>query len=197
MAALGWLLNLGFAGSPAAALTIDGVQANAQATARASVTALGTIRSGAQASARASAFVQPAIAAHGIATGGVAQVGDGVIFVSSSAQAKTFAFGSAAWDLADLEQQMLDDLDIFFDVALQDFGESLSFGAVALVGIFNKDSYEGGDLGGPRVLLKTADIDAHGIDQGTVLAIRGIDYAVVGVQRDGVGVSTIVLNEEN
>lgn len=75
------------------------------------------------------------------------------------------------------------------------FGELVTFGAVSLRGIFTDTSVEGGELGGPRVLLPSADVDTHAIVKGDTLTIRGRTFEVAGVQPDGTGVTNLVLHE--
>ena len=75
------------------------------------------------------------------------------------------------------------------------FAESVFIGATELGGIFDDDSASGGDRLGPRVMMKTSDIVDNSIDQGTALDIRSRTFYVRGVQRDGTGISTVVLEE--
>ena len=75
------------------------------------------------------------------------------------------------------------------------FAESVFTGSTELGGIFDDDSYSGGERDGPRVMMKTDDIDTYSIDQGSVLTIRSRTFYVRGVQRDGTGISNVVLEE--
>lgn len=75
------------------------------------------------------------------------------------------------------------------------FAESVFVGSTELGGIFDDHSTAGGDRLGPRVMMKTGDIVDNSIDQGTALTIRSRTFYVRGVQRDGTGISTVILEE--
>ena len=86
------------------------------------------------------------------------------------------------------------DLDTWIDFDMG-FAESVFIGATELSGIFDDDSTSGGDRRGPVVMMKTSDIVANSIDQGSALTIRVRTFYVRGVQRDGTGISTVILEE--
>ena len=75
------------------------------------------------------------------------------------------------------------------------FAESVFIGSTELAGIFDDYSVAGGDWDGPKVIMKTGDIDDNGIDQGSAIDIRSRTFYVRGVQRDGTGIPTVVLEE--
>ena len=75
------------------------------------------------------------------------------------------------------------------------FAESVFKGSTELGGIFDDHSAGGGERLGPVVIMKTGDIVDNSIDQGTALKIRSRTFYVRGVQRDGTGISTVILEE--
>jgi len=75
------------------------------------------------------------------------------------------------------------------------FAESVFTGATELAGIFTDHSVAGGERYGPRVILKTSDVVDYSIDQGSALTIRTRTFYVRGVQRDGTGISAVILEE--
>ena len=73
------------------------------------------------------------------------------------------------------------------------FGETITFGVNTMNGIFDADSAPGGEREGPRVRLRTSDVDLYTIVQGSVLTIRSSNYVVEGLQPDGVGSTMVIL----
>ncbi len=104
------------------------------------------------------------------------------------------AAGLTLWQLGDALAATYGDLEHFLAVDMG-FGEPVTSGAATLEGIFDDHSAAGGTLDGPALRLATADVDAHAIDQGSVLVIRGRTFHVAGVQRDGTGLAYLVLSE--
>ena len=126
---------------------------------------------------------------------------------SWTANAADVASSANVFRTGDAQTQALADLATFIDdtgaygsigewMDLEmGFAESVFIGATELGGIFDDDSASGGDRLGPRVMMKTSDIVDNSIDQGTALDIRSRTFYVRGVQRDGTGISTVVLEE--
>tara|TARA_R110000803_G_scaffold107227_2_gene175383 strand:- start:6586 stop:7035 length:450 start_codon:yes stop_codon:yes gene_type:complete len=90
--------------------------------------------------------------------------------------------------------ELATDLDAWMDYDMG-FAESVFLGVTEMAGIFDNDSYGGGDRLGPIVKMKTQDIIDNSIDQGSTLTIRTRTFIVRGVQRDGTGISTVILEE--
>lgn len=87
------------------------------------------------------------------------------------------------------------DLAVFFDPALCGFEEHLRHDQDTLLCIFDDWSVEGGELDGPRCLVRTSDVKNQPIARGDLVQIRSRTFEVAGIQRDGVGTSTLVLLE--
>ena len=86
------------------------------------------------------------------------------------------------------------DISVFVDLNMG-FAESVFLGATEMSGIFDDHSVAGGERVGPLARMKTSDIDDNSIAQGTQLSIRSRAFFVRGVQRDGTGISVVVLEE--
>jgi len=119
--------------------------------------------------------------------------GAGFTTVLKALSAAGLEQGITIWQLGDALMAAYEDLPGFFDTF--GFAEPVQVGAATVRGLFDDSSMEGGEIDGPLLILQTGDVDALGIDQGTVLTIRGRSFYVAGVQRDGVGTSTAVLRE--
>ena len=87
-----------------------------------------------------------------------------------------------------------EDLLTFFDVS--EFGESLTFGSTAVLGIFSNDYIENLDIQGtvPQFICRTADADNIAIDASMTRAT--VTYLVKIKESDGTGITTLVLEEQ-
>ena len=97
-------------------------------------------------------------------------------------------------DTAEAFAELTTDLDTWMDLDMG-FAESVFIGVTELAGIFDDDSIGGSERLGPLVMMKTSDIVDNSIDQGSALTIRTRTFYVRGVQRNGTGISTVVLEE--
>ena len=84
----------------------------------------------------------------------------------------------------------------FLDV--DEFGVSATYdGATAIIGIFDNDFLQvlGGEIGvessGPQFLCRTADVSS--VVHGKTLLIGSTTYTVKGVEPDGTGMTTLML----
>ena len=146
------------------------------------------------------------MAAIGIAwADGAWDVGAWAVDAWQATASLTYTTGAAqTFALSDLDVFMTDGADYFTEIASDldtwidsnmGFAESVFSGATEMSGIFDDHSTAGDVLDGPRIVMKTSDIVDNTIDQGSVLTIRSRTFHVAGVQRDGTGVSTVVLVE--
>lgn len=92
--------------------------------------------------------------------------------------------GALAWE----------NLDEFFDA--DDFATPVTVTAtgVLISGLYQSVSSDGGDLGGPAVLVKQVDVDDNSISHGTSLELDGETRLVAGLRFDGHGTVEILLD---
>ncbi len=84
------------------------------------------------------------------------------------------------------------------DIFLDDFGVDVVVGAVTLTGIFDNAYLETENFAGtaPRLIVKSSDVSAQGIGQGTALTVDGTSYTVGWPpQPDGTGMTELYLHE--
>lgn len=79
-----------------------------------------------------------------------------------------------------------------------DFGTAATFGSTAIVGILDRGfaAAQTGMLAGvegARITFLCAVADVPGVAHGSALVIDGTSYTVRGVQPDGTGVVTLIL----
>lgn len=85
-----------------------------------------------------------------------------------------------------------------FDLALSDWGEPVTVGAVSISAIYDEPYASaspfdhGVESSGPQISCKTSDLP-EGTDHGTAVVVRGNSYTVSGRQDDGLGETTLSL----
>jgi len=88
---------------------------------------------------------------------------------------------------ADLEQLMS---------TTDGFAETVTLADLSTInGHFTDHASESGDLAGPELLLKAADVAANSIAHGVLLTVRARTFVVAGLEHDGLGLARVVLQE--
>lgn len=78
---------------------------------------------------------------------------------------------------------------------LADFGVSAVSGASSLTVLYFAPYADAGEMAGykPSALARTADVSSAGISFGSEIMIDGAEFAVRGLEPDGLGMTTLVL----
>lgn len=82
---------------------------------------------------------------------------------------------------------------------LNDFAERFTWSGQSLEGIFdlefNLSSLGNFDLEGTAPTMETPSGNVAGIQQGEIIAVRGVDYKLVREEQDGLGISFLILQK--
>ncbi len=90
------------------------------------------------------------------------------------------------------------DTSEIFDLALADWGETVTVGGAEITAIFDEPFAaaspfdHGVESSGPQISCRTSDLP-DGTDHGTAVTVRGSSYTVSGRQDDGLGETTLTL----
>ena len=88
----------------------------------------------------------------------------------------------------------VEDFDSFFDT--EDFAVDATFGSTTINGIFDESFMEVQGVEGFHPVFTCAQADVSSIAHGNAITIGGVVYHVQGVQRDGTGIVSLILEDQ-
>ena len=93
-----------------------------------------------------------------------------------------------------LNDRILDDIDVFVDTETG-FAVDAIIGDSTVSGVFDAAYAERLNTAGtaPVFLCRSADVAA--VEQGDPVTIDGVEYEVAGIEPDGTGMTTLVLED--
>lgn len=94
----------------------------------------------------------------------------------------------------DLNGQIADDLDAFFDTEAG-FGVAATIGGETVNGIFDDEYAETLDIAGTAPVIACKTEEVADVDEGDTVTIAGTDYTVRDIEQDGTGVTRLVLEK--
>ena len=88
----------------------------------------------------------------------------------------------------------IEDFDAFFDT--DDFAVDAQFSGLTVNGIFDESFMEVQGVEGLHPVFTCAQADVASIAHGNAITIGGVVYHVQGVQRDGTGMVSLILEDQ-
>ena len=87
-----------------------------------------------------------------------------------------------------------EDFSLFFD-SIDGFAVTATINAGSVDGIFDRPYIESTDYAGTQPVFQCAESEVSGVSRGDTITIDSQDYAVVNIEPDGTGITTLVLSE--